>query len=608
MTIALVASPDGKWVVSRQDRELASFANGQGPAEATSVLDLDDFEVAVLGTPPVVVVVTGANEHVPPAVQIHRLPELDQVARVELPYAMRIASTTGARLVLLSRDGKLFFVRVTPRALALQPADPGGAVDLAIGLERDQALLGMSRKLEVWDTSINRPALRLQLQLPNPPRVGGAAKGHLWAFRTGDEDLYVYRLSDGRPFRHHAGAVITNVVSSLASPYAVIVTPRGPVRLNCFAHSLHVIDSPWTAGSALTLLGADEDVALVGLAPGTAAPWRANLARPNTASSSSDPVPAPTPVPASNPFSAPAPAPNPFASAAPVNPFAQPNPFATANPFASANPFATANPFSTAGAQQASPLGALHPHPPARAAEVLAEEAPAPTTPRPAYRPLPPPPEAYLHGWRAPYATRGAELAGGAASVELPTPDPDSELDTLQERFDLQPSARRTLAALYGWYLVGEAPSVARLAQAVGDWIEVLGRGELGALGFLKHAGGRVMLRRSVTAFLDGRPPGAVRIVAGAGTNPLAPGVYRMPRDSKPDAELEANLAERFGALAVVTGDLEPALLDAMLHGAVAAAFTPPATRPARTPSEARLVLVLPSGPTAWLADLPGLP
>ncbi len=596
MTIALVASPDGKWVVARRDRELASFANGQGPAHATSDLDLDDFEIAILGTPPVVVVVTGANEHVPPAVQIHRLPELDQVARVELPHAMRIASTTGARLVLLSKDGKLFFVRVTPRALALQPADPGGAVDLAIGLERDQALLGMSRRLEVWDTSINRPALRLQLQLPNPPRVGGAAKGHLWAFRTGDEDLHVYRLSDGRPFRHHAGAVITNVISSLATPYAVMVTPRGPIRLNCFAHSLHVIDSPWTAGSALALLGADEDVALVGLAPGSAAPWRANLARPNTPASLSDPITAPAPVPAPSPFAAPAALPNPFASAAPANPFGQPNPFATANPF------------SSAAGQQVNPLAALHPSPPARTTLVLEDDSPAPTTPRPAYRPLPPPAEAYLHGWRAPYATRGAELAEGAVSVEIPVPDPGSELDTLEERFDLQPSARRTLAALYGWYLVGEAPSVARLAHAVGDWIEVLGRGELGALGFLKHAGGRVTLRRSVTAFLDGRPPGAVRIVGGAGTTPLAPGVYRMPRDSKPDAELEADLAARFGALAVVTGDLEPALLDAMLHGAVAAAFSPPATRPARPPSEARLVLVLPSGPTAWLADLPGLP
>ena len=74
-------------------------------------------------------------------------------------------------------------------------------------------------------------------QLPPPPRTVGAAQGHLWATRPNSDEVFVYRLSDGRPFRHYAGAPIREVICHPASPLIVLVTPRGLVRLHCFAHS-----------------------------------------------------------------------------------------------------------------------------------------------------------------------------------------------------------------------------------------------------------------------------------------------------------------------------------------------------------------------------------
>src|SRR5262249_23346468 len=68
-------------------------------------------------------------------------------------------------------------VRAAGRALSAQPIDPGTPVEFVVGLERNQLLLGLLRKLEVWDAVSARPLLRLQLQLPPPPRRIGAAHG-----------------------------------------------------------------------------------------------------------------------------------------------------------------------------------------------------------------------------------------------------------------------------------------------------------------------------------------------------------------------------------------------------------------------------------------------
>src|SRR5690606_34749248 len=98
------------------------------------------------------------------------------------------------------------------RALSSLTLDIGGPLEFAVGLERNQLLLGLPRKLEVWDAAACRPLLRPRFALPPPPRRAGSAAGHLWVTRPGSDELLVYRLSDGRPFQHHVGASIQDVI------------------------------------------------------------------------------------------------------------------------------------------------------------------------------------------------------------------------------------------------------------------------------------------------------------------------------------------------------------------------------------------------------------
>lgn len=272
----IATSLDGSWAAVRRGREVLLLERGAGPVVGKLTLDSDDVDLAMLGVPSTLLVVARGPS---PRVTMYQPPDLEAAARIDLPLPMRLAALTGPRAVLVSSDGKkVLVVRTAPRALAASPIDPGGVVDLVVGLERNQVLLGLPKKLEVWDAVSSRPLLRLQIQLPPPPRTVGSAQGHLWATRPGSDEVYIYRLSDGRPFRHHAGAPIEAVVSHPASPLLVLVTARGLVRLHCFAHSLGVVDAPWTPGVPLAQIGSGDDMNLVGWGPDDAAPWRVSLA------------------------------------------------------------------------------------------------------------------------------------------------------------------------------------------------------------------------------------------------------------------------------------------------------------------------------------------
>jgi hypothetical protein len=209
--------------------------------------------------------------------------------------------------------------------------------------------------------------------------------------------------------------------------------------------------------------------------------------------------------------------------------------------------------------------------------------------------------------WREAIATLGAELARGE-SPEIPLVPVDTELGTLAHRLGLSAMARRALVALYALHLVGEAAvPLARLAAIVGDWPEALGQGDLGALALLRKKAGRVRLRRVVTDMLDGTPPRHVRLTTGAPAAPKA-GAWRVSREGRTDAEIEAALTTQLGRLAMVEGDIGPALLEARLHGATAVTTSVPEERPRPWPRDAGLVLVLYGTQSAWVADVPALP
>jgi len=456
----IFTSGDGQWIAVQRGRWVELVAASTEPSAEPQPgplgkleLETDDTDVAIVGPPNVLVAVTrGAGTKV----VLHQPPSLEDVARLELASPMRLAAITGPRFALVSLDGKqVTVVRVASRALSSQSIDTGSPVEFAVGLERSQLLFGMLRKLEVWDAVSGRPLLRLQLQLPPPPRTVGAAQGHLWVTRPGSDEVFIYRLSDGRPFRHHAGAPVEQVVCHPMSPVIVLVTARGLVRLHCLAHSLTVIDAPWQPGMPLAQLVNGDDISLLGGSDG-AEPWRVAIGGPG----------------------------------APVN---------VEPPSAPVAP-------SVADKLRAIRAPDAHPAPePAGFAKVGAPEpiALARTEPVQAARP----PRASPHAsspWREPVAVFGAAVVRGV-EAEVPVVADDTELGELAQRLGLLPPARRALIVLYAVYLVGEpALSIARLAHVTGDWSEPLGHGELVARALVRRRSGRVSLRAAITDLLDG--------------------------------------------------------------------------------------------------------
>ncbi|HEY4179747.1 MAG TPA: hypothetical protein VGM90_23055 [Kofleriaceae bacterium] len=541
----LATSLDGQWVTVRRGRDVTLFDKAVAPPVGQLALDSDDVDLALVGPPTVLVVVTRLPEG-GSKIELCQPPYLDVAARLDLEQHVRLGGVTGQRVVLVGPENKgVQIVRAANRSLTPAAIDPGGAVEFSVGLERNQVLFSLLRKLEVWDAVSARPLLRLSLQLPPPPRTVGSAQGHLWVTRPGSDEVYVYRLSDGRPFRHFVGSPVEDTISHPASPLVVFVTARGLVRLHCFAHSLHVVDAPWTPGTPLAQLVIGDDIALIGMDENAAEPWRVPIAGAG-APSATEPTPAAAPTDAEIVV-------------------------------------------STA----ADKLRALRDRDggsPDRSAPTSALGAPTASPSR--------------RGWRDPLAAFGLELSRGVDG-DVPVVAVDTELGELAHRLTLSGPARRALVALYSLYLIGEAATpLSRIAHALGDWTEALGTGDLGALQMLTKRGGKVGLRPMISSLLDGVAPRAVRLVGSSHQQPRA-GVFRATRDGRTDAELEAALATQLGRIAVVTGASNTAITEARMLGATALALAAPPSQPSPWPRDAALVVVEGGSVPAWLADAP---
>ena len=283
--LELATSPDGRWALARAGRQVRLHASGAGPAVGRLELASDDADLAIVHGPPnVVLAVTRANGTT--RITLHPTPALEAATGIELPALASLATISGGRLVLLGSDRKqLVIVRATGRGLATHAVDlRDDPAELVVGIERDQLVVGRTRKLEIWDAVSGRALGRLAIELPPAPRTLGAAAGHLWVTRPGSDEIIVYRLSDRRPFQHPVGAPVQRVIAHPASPVLVVVTPRGLFRLHCQAHSVLAIESPWQAGvpTALAQLVVGDDIRLLGSCEGAgdgeAAPWQVPLA------------------------------------------------------------------------------------------------------------------------------------------------------------------------------------------------------------------------------------------------------------------------------------------------------------------------------------------
>lgn len=562
----LGTSLDGQWAIVRRGRGVEIFEHAKAPSVGRIELDEDDVDLAFVGPPTVLAAVTRG----PTAsnVRLYIPPYVDSVAQLDLERPMKLAAITGPRLILVSADGKTVqILRVAQRALASSTIDVGSAVEFTVGLERNQVLFGLLRKLEVWDAISARPLLRLQLQLPPPPRTIGAAHGHLWVTRPGSDEVFIYRLSDGRPFRHHVGSPVEEVIAHPGSPLIVMITKRGLVRLHCFAHSLSIVDAPWTAGMAITQLVTGERVSLIGMGDNDEEPWSVPIGGTTTMTMTSETADPPAVM---------------AAKAEKARARAVATSEATAQASVVDPPSAPVSAPVPTQVAVAPPVSVLPPVPP----------------PTSASRTLLPSPV-----WRDPLRAFGLGLSRGV-DIDVPLVDPDSELSELAHRLALPAPARRALIVLYASYLVGQpALPIGRLADVLGDWIESLGQGELHALAMLRRKEGTVGLRATVTDHLDGVAPRAIRIVGYSSPRPR-PGAVRLVRDGRPDAEIEKLLATELGQIAVLEGSVARGLLEARLLGTTAVALRAPAERPRPWPRDAGLVIVADDGAPAWVAAL----
>lgn len=179
----------------------------------------------------------------------------------------------------------------------------------------------------------------------------------------------------------------------------------------------------------------------------------------------------------------------------------------------------------------------------------------------------------------------------GGANTGTPPIVSGNELSILARRLNLPEEARLASTILYAAWLAGQ-PFVAmdQLAALLGEhgWQEALGAGALGQLGLLRHRDGGVALRRSVADALDGRPWGAIRVAGEADAVPVPlPG--RLGRISVSAWPVwQAYL----GKVALVTGKLRRALVEARLAELVAVTFEPLTAYPSPWPTGTNLLVV----------------
>ncbi|MFN0253171.1 MAG: hypothetical protein ACKV2T_40230 [Kofleriaceae bacterium] len=283
------ASFDGQWAIRRIGREVSLYALTGALSAPKKKLTLPDERDALVWVGPPHALARVSNAHAPVPTRVELLgPDLTPSAKLDLDSRFSLAGVSGPRLALVGPDlqdalTNVVVVRTAGTGLAAQPLDVNGVpVEHVVGVPNQFLFVLRKDAMHLYDAMSSRSVGRPQLPLPPAPRTMGNAFGHVWCTHASTSDIYVYRLSDGRPFRHVVGAAIEKVISHPGTPIIVIITPRGPVRLHCQAHSLTLIDCPWAPGSdyALAAGATPDDAWLVGIPPDNNVPWRVSVGKP----------------------------------------------------------------------------------------------------------------------------------------------------------------------------------------------------------------------------------------------------------------------------------------------------------------------------------------
>lgn len=460
------------------------------------------------------------------------LPSLAEGARVALPPGLGALAVVGDRVALGGAGLTVVVARLLGRKIDLSDFTMTVAAQHVLPLPDHELLVVSAARTDVVDAVSKRVSARLHLPLPPTPREAGTTNGlrYVWTFTHGRPELFVVRLSDGRPFQQLLDAPVRAVHASVGGAWVVADTDAGPRRVHTQTLAAHAVDADLrqaacvTGGAEPALYWLDAALRLQRTPlTGQAVAPADGVARVGGVRMEVEPMGTIGGPRRESLAHAAAPRPT-TAALAPLAPTAAPAPAAPA-------PAAT----STSA------------------------------TPRPAAGPA-------ALDWRVHLAEWARAVTTGK---DLATPPLDPPLADLARRAELGPDGARALALLYGAWVAGEPRLALAVAARTVAWDELAGAGTLPRAALTEVVDGRVRVRAVVARFLDGAAVERVRVHGQRPRPDVAAGRQLAP--VSPDLPVMASalaLAERMGAAAIVdevrargAAELAVALDEAWLRG-----------------------------------------
>ncbi len=182
------------------------------------------------------------------------LPGLGEATRCALPAGSNVRAIVGERVVLDAGGLEATVARFLGKKIDRSSFTMKLPAQHVLAQEEHRVLVVNPQATELLDTVSKRVSSRVQLPLPPAPREVGATHQlrYVWTFRPGRHELFIVRLSDGRPFQQLMDAPITAVLASVNGPWVVVCTEAGPRRLHVQTLAVHALDADVAQAACVT--------------------------------------------------------------------------------------------------------------------------------------------------------------------------------------------------------------------------------------------------------------------------------------------------------------------------------------------------------------------
>lgn len=558
-TTRLLSSP-GAGVLAQVRGDAVDLLDGV-TLHADSEIGIDptatDADVALLGTPPRLLVVTRHEG----LTRLHAVDPTGPTAVGELTVraVMRVLASAGNHLWLTGGGGSAV-VDVSRKDLSMWPLPLRSPIHCGGAFGADRFVISTAGLLEEWDPVGRAPLRRFRLDKPVPLRFVGGGARQVWMVPANEPPRIeiIPLVNHGQAPRIEVPGPIARVIPDASHERLLIIGTSGAawtIDLGGRAPAAPVVAPPlvdgcWTPTGLAVVLRTGEVQAVA-------------LAAAAESLDTAPPMPRPRAVRLDQPAATDAvPTPIPGAPSDPVTP-----------------------------ANVAERLSAWRER--MRAASPRAE-ASGPTWTAP---PAPPSWRDHVAAWE-----RAVVSGTGGSPPELDA----CSLTEVTARFALTPDLAHAVALLYGAHLNGHG------GIAIGDlatiahrrWDEALGRGELASLGLARWRDGRVRLRRVVTDAIDELPARTGEVIASKAA-PTGEVLAVVTDDELDHRALAQWLAPQLGPIFAPTerGLARPdrMIVEARARGAVPLVPTPAP----KVPLPATAVLLVPDDETALALAAP---